>query len=255
MSPGTLRVYVLVGLLAVSAAGLVGRGCYAAVFHVATDGKDTWSGRPAAPNPQRTDGPLASLTGTRDAIRRGRAAGDVTGAVTVRVRGGRYFLDKPLVLEPIDSGTAAAPVVIEAYPSERPVLSGGRVIRGFRQNGPLWEVAIPEVQAGSWTFRQLFVDGQRRQRARGPNTGYHRIARLLPGPKDAHGKAVARNQFVFAPGDLEAWPRLGDVNIVLMHSWETSIHPIRSVNTESNVVEFVAPLAEWWSIGYGILSR
>jgi hypothetical protein len=36
----------------------------------------------------------------------------------------------------------------------------------------------------------------------------------------------------------------------LMHSWETSIHPVKSVDTKSNTVEFAAPLKEWWCLGY-----
>lgn len=241
---------MLSGLLLATAAWLFTGDSQAEVLYVATDGSDEWSGRLAAPNAQRTDGPLASLGGARDAIRRLRAAREVSEPMTVRVRSGRYFLQTPLVLEPVDSGTAAAPVVIEAYPNERPVLSGGRVIRGFREKGPLWEADLPEVKAGDWYFRQLFVDGQRRQRARGPNTGHHRIARLLPGPKDAQGKAIARDKFAFAPGDIQAWQRLGDVNVILMHSWETSIHPLRAVDVESSVVELAAPLKEWWCLGY-----
>ncbi|NQU21030.1 MAG: right-handed parallel beta-helix repeat-containing protein [Candidatus Nealsonbacteria bacterium] len=240
----------LVGLFLACAGGLAAADSSAAEFFVATDGDDRWSGRLAAANVQRTDGPLASLAGARDAVRRARAAGELSGGVTVRVRGGRYVLEGPLVLEPVDSGTAKEPVVFEAFADERPVFSGGRVVAGFRRNGPLWETVVAEVKAGDWYFRQLFVDGKRRQRARSPNEGYHRIGGLLPGPKDAHGKAIARDKFVFAPGDVEPWARLGDVNLVLMHSWETSIHPLKSVDAASNIVEFAAPLKEWWCIGY-----
>jgi len=221
------------------------------VLHVAPNGDDTWSGRLAAPNPGRTDGPLASLAGARDAIRRlraGHAAGP--GPVTIRVRGGVYRLAAPFGLEPQDSGTAEAPVVFEAAGNKRPVLSGGRAIAGFRQNGPLWEVEIPQVKAGQWYFRQLFVNGQRRQLARSPNSGYHRIAALVPGPARPNTKAVAQDQFIFAPGDIKPWGRLGDAYIVLMHSWETSIHPIKSIAEGENTVHFTAPLKEWWSIGH-----
>jgi hypothetical protein len=243
------QVLVLVGLLgtpplAVAAAEPL-------LLHVATNGNDQWSGRLATPNANRTDGPLASVTGARDAVRRARAAaGAKPGAVTVRVHGGTYRLETPLMLEPQDSGTAEASVLIEAEPGERPVLSGGRVIAAFQQRGHLWEAVVPEVKAGRWYFRQLFVNGQRRQRARSPNAGYHRIAALLPGPPIPNAYPVAREKFVFAPGDLKPWARLGDVNLVLMHSWETSIHPLKSVDTASNIVEFVAPMKEWWSIGY-----
>ena len=150
------------------------------VLYLAADGNDHWSGRAAAANAEGTDGPLRSLTAAHDAIRRARHAGQL-GPVTLRVRAGTYFLDAPLVIEPADSGSAQAPVVIEAYENEKPLLSGGRVVSGFHRNGALWEATIPEVKAGNWYFRQLFVNGRRRQRARSPNSGYYRIARLLPG--------------------------------------------------------------------------
>ncbi|MGA2496339.1 MAG: right-handed parallel beta-helix repeat-containing protein [Tepidisphaeraceae bacterium] len=221
------------------------------VFYVAVDGNDAWSGRMAAANAGRTDGPLASLAGAREAIRRARAAAaGGLGAVTVQMRGGVYRLEAPFVLEPQDSGTAQAPVVFEAYPGEHPVFSGGRVIGGFRQNGNLWEAEIPQAKAGQWYFRQLFVGGQRRGVARSPNAGYYRIAKLIPGPPIPNAKPVARDKFIFAPGDIKPYARLGDVRVVLMHSWETSIHPLKSVDEQTHTVEFAAPMKEWWCIGY-----
>ena len=157
---------------------------------VATNGNDAWSGRFAAPNTQRTDGPVASLPGARDVIRRMRS-NDVTrskAAVTIFVRAGTYRLDAPFVLEAQDSGSANAPIMYAAYKNERPVVSGGHVLVGFGQRGKLWETTIPEVKDGRWHFRQLFVNGQRRQRARSPNDGYFRIAELAPGPVDASSK-------------------------------------------------------------------
>jgi hypothetical protein len=96
----------------------------------------------------------------------------------------------------------------------------------------------------------LFVNGQRRTRARSPNSGYYRIARLIPGPPVPNAKPVARDKFVFASGDLQPWTRLSDVNLVLMHSWENSIHRLKSVDTMSNIVELAAPMKEWWGLGY-----
>ena len=37
-------------------------------FYVTPKGDDVWSGRLAAPNAGRTDGPKASLAGARDAV-------------------------------------------------------------------------------------------------------------------------------------------------------------------------------------------
>ncbi len=218
-------------------------------LYVSTAGNETWSGRLAEPNKARTDGPLASLAGARDRIRAERSQ-YVGRPISVLVRGGTYSLAQPFILQPQDSGTADAPVTYAAFRNERPVFNGGRVLTGFRQEGNLWELSIPEVKSGQWYFRQLFVDGERRQRARSPNSGYHRIAKLIPGPPVPNAKPVLRDRFIFAPGDIHPWERLGDVNLVLMHSWENSIHPLKSVDTVSNVVEFAAPLKEWWGLGY-----
>ena len=239
-----LKTRMIFGLLVLMA----GTAVSASELFVATDGNDQWSGELAQPNADGSDGPFATLVRARDEARRQRAAGL---PVKVLVRDGTYFLEAPFKLEPEDSGTRECPALFAAFPGERPVLSGGRRITGWRQGpGELWQVELSDVKSGQWYFHQLFVGGQRRGRARSPNEGYHRIAELIPGPPDPRSKPIARDRFVFSPGDVQPWQRLSDVNVVLMHSWETSIHPIKSVDTEANIVKFAAPMREWWSIGY-----
>ena len=58
------------------------------ILYVSPQGADQWSGRTAEANADRTDGPLATLAGARDALRRLRAGGAAT-QFTVCVRGGR----------------------------------------------------------------------------------------------------------------------------------------------------------------------
>jgi len=237
------------GYRAVSVVLLLATYCAGAaepqVLHVSPTGDDNWSGRVATPNDARTDGPLASLVRARDAVRKARGGG-VAGPFVVRIQGGRYRMVAPLVLEPEDSG-----VTYEAAAGGRPVFSGGRVIADLQRNGALWEAMIPEVKEGRWYFRQLFADSARRTRARSPNSGYFRIAELLPGPMDPTAKrATDRSRFKFAEGDIKPYGRLGDVNLILMHSWETSIHPLKNVDPQGRIVEFTAPLREWWTIGW-----
>ena len=57
-----------------------------------------------------------------------RKDGQIDGPVTILVRGGSYELGETLRFLPEDGGTAAAPVVYQAYPGERPILRGGRRI-------------------------------------------------------------------------------------------------------------------------------
>jgi len=68
----------------------------AAVFHVATSGSDNWSGRLAAPNDSKTDGPFATLQRARDAVRqvKRQQQGGLKQPVTVFVHGGTYPLSQ-----------------------------------------------------------------------------------------------------------------------------------------------------------------
>ena len=114
-----------------------------ATFFVATDGSDAWSGKLAAPNAEKTDGPFATLEKARDALRAIDRKGRTTPLV-VMVRGGKYFLEKTFVLGPKDAGTRQAPVVYAAYPGEKPVLSGGRRVTGWTPyKGHIWVCDLP----------------------------------------------------------------------------------------------------------------
>jgi hypothetical protein len=219
-------------------------------FFVDASGNDTWSGRIAQPDAAGNDGPFATIHRAQQALRSLRRDGRFPGPVTIRIRG-THRLTQPLVLTPEDSGSAATPVTFTGYPDEKPLLSGGRLLTGWRpgEDGR-WHVEIPEARDAGWPFRQLFVNGSRRRPARAPNQGYYRIAQLLPGPPIPNSKPIARDRFFFTPGDLQPWQRLEDVQVVLMHSWETSIHPLRTIDTQTNIVEFAAPMREWWSIGH-----
>src|SRR5512139_2755022 len=102
-----LGVICLAGGLSLSCAASAAAQARSPVnLHVATNGNDLWSGRLAAPNADRTDGPLASLAGAQGALRRLHATAQGSlSALTVHVHGGIYRLEAPLVIEPQDSGS------------------------------------------------------------------------------------------------------------------------------------------------------
>jgi parallel beta-helix repeat protein len=209
------------------------------VFYVATDGDDSWTGKLARPNALRTDGPFLTVERAQNAVRGLIASGPLKAPVTVYIRGGRYALKRPLVFMPEDSGTPRALITYAAYLGETPVLSGGREIRGWKRvtdrkllakaGGELWMASVPGVKDGKWYFRELFVNGHRRQRARTPNTGFFRVD-----GKIGHGKQA---QFKFHPGDIRpAWAAQGDVEVVALQSWAEFRMDIRSVDEATRTV-------------------
>jgi parallel beta-helix repeat protein len=141
------------------------------VFFVATDGNDAWSGTIAEPNANKSDGPFAGLVRARNAVRELKAAQEgLQAPVTVMVRGGKYYLESTLDLTKADSGTAEAPITYCAYPGETPIISGGKPITGWEPHeGKILKCNVPGTRGGTWSFRQLFLDGQRMERSRYPN--------------------------------------------------------------------------------------
>ena len=145
-------------------------------FYVATNGNDHWSGRLEEPARDGKDGPLASLPAALEKTRAARQDSAKTpDRISILLRGGTYSVAQPVVLVPEDSGSDVDhPFTIAAFPNENPVLSGGRRISGWRKvegKSGLWQTAIPEARDGKWYFRQLVINGQRKQRGRAPNAG------------------------------------------------------------------------------------
>lgn len=205
------------------------------VFYVSTEGNDAWSG--TQPEPAGSDGPFATLQRARDAIRqlRSKHAGNLIGPVAVYVRGGTYYLDNPLTFTHQDSGAAESPVTFTAYRDERPIVSGGRRITGWKPanvNGrPLWAAEIPQVREGQWYFHQLWVNGERRVRARHPNEGFLHVVRLIDTTPPNRG-------FEFSPGDLREWEDLKDVDVVVLHLWVDVRFAIARVDETQHIVLF-----------------
>lgn len=209
-------------------------------FYVSPEGNNSWSGRFGEPRPNAGDGPFATIERARDAVREWRARG-LSGPVTVYVRGGLYELARPLVFTPEDSGTATAPVQYVAYHDERPVISGGRRIAGWtRTHDGMWFTQIPEVTNGSWYFDQLFVNGERRQRARTPNTGYYTVAELLDPATKGVWTPIRRVRY--RSGELRStWKNLKDVEMVALFRWMNARLPIEYLDETEKVVGFQKP--------------
>ena len=238
-----------VGFLAAVAMATAAAAAGEVVLYVSPDGDDAAAGSREAP--------LATPAGARDAIRALRKRRALPpGGVKVRFRGGRYALAEPLVLGRADSGTADAPIVYEAA-GERPVLSGGRRITGWRRaRGNLWAADLPAVKAGRWHFRQLFADGRRLTRARTPNDGHFLTAGALSkfaeqarkrwggyrGTRDLRREHPdAYCGFAFRPGDIKEWADWRDAEIITFHSWECSWQTIRRIDPARSEVHFNTP--------------
>jgi len=196
-------------------------------FHVAPKGNDRWSGRLAAPKADRSDGPFATLARARDAVRGLKK----DRPVTVLVRAGTYRLAGTLAFRPADSGTQAGPVTYAAWPGERPVVSGGRVVTERFSNKPgseVWSVRLPK---GTW-FQDLYVNGVRQRRARMPNEGFWKARRI----------GDSRTSFGYGAGQLRGLPDAASGFAVLRpYQWCEFHLPLAGVDEAKRTVALAKP--------------
>jgi hypothetical protein len=193
-------------------------------------------------NADHTDGPFATLAHARDAVRQRKQTGDLPGPVIVYLRGGRYSLAAPLQFTPADS----APVMYAAYPGETPILDGGRRVSGWQVEQVNGRTAWVADCSAMHYFRQLFVNGERRCRARLPKVeivharnGHPETFYRMAGVPDITFKAElfeGSHTFIAAPGDIQAWPHLTDVEVVALHYWIEERMPIASFDPATGLV-------------------
>lgn len=233
------RIPVLCLLAGICVGGCLSAGAVRAddvELYVATHGRDD--------NPGTAEMPFATPQRARDAVRERIAAG-LTGSVTVLLGGGTYFLERPLVFGPEDSGTDRLSISYAAAGRQTPVVSGGRQIAGFNNSsGKLWTVTLPEVKAGRWHFRQLFVDGQRAVRARTPNAGDEEYCLRLTAAEISQD--LTSHTLTLGPGKVRPWSQLGDVEAVVLKNWATLHKRLERVDPATGLVVLKGPHVKYF---------
>lgn len=196
---------MLTSLLLLIAATLNAVPADKADYYVATNGVDSNAGT--------LEAPFATVTAARDAIR-GRISKGIDADVTVYLRGGTYVITGPLEFTGLDSGSKEFKITYAAYPGERVLISGGRTISGWEAGeNNQWTTTLPEVAAGSWRFRQLFVDGQRLPRGRFPNAPT--LIRVAGVSEDLTGIVLDTSPEIDNLADMNA-------ELVMIQNWSIS---------------------------------
>ena len=161
---------------------------------------------------------------------------DDRAPIFITLRGGRYALAEPVAFSPQDSGTADAPLIIRAYPNEKPVISGGRRVSGWKAvqvgNRQLWSATVDAVVP---SIRQIWVNGQFRHVARHPNSGYLHVAAL---PDAMPEWDQGQTRFNYREGDLLIGDLGPDARVVTMTRWVESHLPIASIDQAQHLFNF-----------------
>ena len=213
----------------------------AVISYVSPTGDDSWSGRLAQPNADRTDGPRATLGA---ACRAARTLGTETSRRIV-VQAGEYFLNEPVVLTEKDSG-----LTIEAATGADVTLYGGRKVTGWRKDGPdFYAATLPGVKEGDWDFRALIVNGRYCPRARLPKTGRfeHRSVfdvRWMSTTGGGWQRKPTDEELTtlkYRPEDLGPWLDIRNAEVTVYHMWDDSMVGVSVIDTESHTLTFSSP--------------
>ncbi|MGC8744003.1 MAG: right-handed parallel beta-helix repeat-containing protein [Verrucomicrobiia bacterium] len=227
----------------------------ALTLYVSPQGNDGWSGMIKSPNRDKTDGPLASIVGARDALRKSRQKTPLNEPVSVVILDGIYRISEPIVFEPQDSGTDKFPIVYRSDDGAKPLITGGKKISGFKlwKDG-IWRAYIPEVAQGKWYFEQIFVNGKRAVRGREPDKFFFYMANVkeeLIDGKDARTAKRAVQKVWLNEPEFELISKLQldelkDVVMVVFHKWDNTRRHINSLDkSEKAIVTEGRPMKPW----------
>lgn len=136
---------------------------------------------------------------------------------------GCYGLTETLLLDTRDSD-----LTIEGRDA---ILGGGRRITGWKPEGNgFWSAALPGVKEGKWDFRQLWVNGHARPRARLPECGFfehesefkqHWLSTTGGGFQPPPAIEL-RTTMVYRRGQLPESLSLKNAELIINHSWDES---------------------------------
>jgi len=199
-------------------------------IYVAKDGNDDWLGDKKTSNAMAYEGPVLSIQRAQELVRERIETGDLTKPITVYIREGNYSLSTPLIFTIKDSGSSECPVTYRSFPGEKVSISGGQEINGWTQGeNNIWTTPVPGVSGGKRFFRQFFVDGERRQRARTPNEGFFTV----DGPISQDDNA----SFKYREQDINPdWAKRSGIELVALQAWADFRMYIERVDTDTKTV-------------------
>ncbi|MFO7999873.1 MAG: right-handed parallel beta-helix repeat-containing protein [Marinilabilia sp.] len=143
--------------------------------------------------------------------------------VTVWISEGTYRISETLRFDSGDSGSEAHRVSYKAMPGASPVISGGMPVDNWsRTDEGLWMTRVhPNIE----NIRELYIGDKRCTRARHPNEGYLRVAKV---------GEDRRTNFYFNEGDFPQPEDVQTVELVLLHDWSISRIGVKDIDWQTN---------------------
>jgi hypothetical protein len=186
------------------------------------------------------ESPLRTMEGAKQISRQMRDKG-VAGEIEVEFAEGIYPLSSPVIFEVRDS-------LLTFKGNGRAVFCGGKRIDGWkRHRGTVWVASVPP----GVDFRQLWVGGELRRRARTPNEGvFTVVGQPDDGTPEPKHYATPSDAFFYRPGDIDpGWKDPAQGEAIVYHYWTDSHLPISSIDGDTHTVHFRHPSTKRFTDG------
>lgn len=202
-----------------------------ATYYVSPAGSDS--------NPGTLALPFKSIGKARDVVR--TINGNMTGDIIVYLRGGLYTLSQTLSFNELDSGTNGYNVIYKAYSDEEPIISGGQKVTGWTQvpGTNQWKASNININY----IRELYVNGNRAQRARSSTTvsgtGWY---------DDPNYARSVQDGIYVDDSVIGYYANAGDVELHWMVDWKHMHHVVDRIisgGTGKKIIVMKQPYFEW----------
>lgn len=235
------------------------------MLYVSPTGNDAANGRAAVS--KGPNGPLATLAGARDLVRKMKQAGQFpAGGVIIEAQPGVYEMSASLDLTADDSGSENAPIIYRAKQGAEVRLVGGKQVTNWQPvtdpaaldrldpaaRGKVYQADLKalgitdlgDVIAGGKRLEVFFQD-KPMTLSRWPNEGFVRIKDLVGGaPHKIHGIPGDKiGKFVYEGDRPERWTKEKDIWLhgYWFWDWSDQRQKIESIDTQNKVISLTPP--------------
>ncbi len=210
-------------------------------IYISPNGSDTNDGSETRP--------LASIPGARDLVRRLKSEKPDTD-FRVLIRNGTYRITETIVFGLKDGAKRGRTVTYANYPGEKPILSAGVPVTGWRRipleeepahmadqaRGHVWSADLPHVAGHPVVPKSLYAGSCRLKRAQGP--------RFVPVPDPPGTDEESRRSSIhIAKGTVGDWPDLrgAEVLVIPQHSWTMNYLPVADLRKDGTELVTAEP--------------
>lgn len=193
---------------------------FAADIFVSPQGNDTNRGTKNEPKATLH----AAMREARELRRLGKVK--VNEPVCIYMAGGTYNIYEPVFIRPEDSGTETSPTIISAIRGEKPIISGGIQIKGWKKEGKYWVAEVPSFNGNRIIFRQLWINGNKAVRARNVDD-FDKMDRIIRNDK--------KNEILWIPAKaVKGLEKTENMELVIHQMWAIANLRIKSIQIQGD---------------------